>query len=128
MSHLMADARYGMLFGEHDEGRPPIYADYIDDAAYQYLPFNNQSIDQVLEMWKEKAHPNAALAYLHPEIRNVTVDKICHAAQKKLGLNTWANNESLTPDRLQHYRNIITACAKEGVPLTIITDYIDAFR
>lgn len=126
MSQRLPHARYGMLFAERDEMRP-IYADHQDDFKFRYLPFISNMIDMVDDTWKEEAHPEAVLSYMHPEIDTITQDTIQICSKQGFGINCWALFEHMTPERLELYKRTQKVMDEQNVPFTIITDYLDTF-
>lgn len=127
MSRLLPAARYGMLFAEKPEARA-IYADRGDDMAFQYLPFAPDFIGRVFSRWRQGAAPEAALKYLHPEAMTITPAALAACRDSGAGINCWAIFEELTPERRQYYLDLAARCAAQGVPLTIITDYIPEMK
>lgn len=127
MSHLMPNARYGMLFGERAE-TAPIYSDHHEDLRYHYLDFSDSTIDVVLDTWKKEANSRAHLAYVHPETDTITLDLIKSVSRHGLGINAWSLFEKMTADRRARYDRLAENAAAQGVPLTVITDYIEALQ
>lgn len=127
MSHVLPDAQYGMLFGEKAEPSP-IYADRREDFTCRYQPYSPAALESVLQAWRDKAAQGAALSYVHPEFVTLTPDSIMMAQAQGLGINSWALFEEMTPARKAAYTRLAEICEAEGVPFTVITDYIDAFR
>jgi glycerophosphoryl diester phosphodiesterase len=129
MSHLLPEAQFGMLFAENpqdgSEPKPkPIYADHRDDPHYQYLPFDPLHVDYVMNQWTLHAHPQTALAYVHPEIMSITPQKIDDMAKHGLGINCWALFEKFDETRAGIYKNTIACANEKKVQFTVITDYL----
>lgn len=127
MSRELPNAHFGMLFAEQNERRP-IYADRQDDPLCQYLPYRADEADMVMDVWAHNAPPSARLGYFHPEFASITSDTIAIAKRHGVGINSWALFEEMTPARHAAYLHMSEQCQTAGVPLTVITDYIDAFR
>lgn len=131
MSQVLPQAQYGMLFGEKPESSP-IYADRREDAACRYQPYHPAALEAVMAAWQGKtaqgAAQGAALSYVHPEFATLTPDSIMMAQAHGLGINSWALFEEMTPARKAAYMRIHDICEAEGVPFTVITDYVYAFR
>jgi hypothetical protein len=116
-----------MLFSDKPDARP-IYADRREDAACQYLPYTAASVAAVMKAWQDGAAKAAVLGHVHPEFVSLSPDTIMLAEAQGLGINSWALLEEMTPQRHAAYLQLAEACEAEGVPFTVITDYIDAFR
>lgn len=127
MSRELPAAQYGMLFGDKPDARP-IYADRRDDVACQYLPYTAASVAAVIKAWQGRAVSGTVLGYAHPEFASLSPDTIMLAEAQGLGINSWALFEEMTPERHAAYLRLADACDAEGVVLSVITDYIDAFR
>lgn len=127
MSHALPQARFGMLFGDKPDARP-IYADHRENPAYQYLPYDAAHAAIIMGLWRAGADGQARLGYFHPEYASLTADTVMLAEKHGAGINSWALFEEMTPTRRAGYDTLIDACEAEAVPLTIITDYIEAFR
>ena len=127
MTRLLPTAQYGMLFAEKPEARA-IYADHADDRRYQYLPFDPATVQEVQDIWVAEAQKAARLAYVHPEVQTINPQMIPLIQRAGMGINCWALFETLTPERQQTYRDMLDMCQQNGVPMTIITDYIDPIR
>lgn len=127
MSHVLPEAQYGMLFGDKPDPRP-IYTDRQDDPACQYLPYTGAYADRTMALWREGAARGVPLGYFHPEFASLTPDSVMLADRHAVGINSWALFEEMTPARHAAYMRLAEACQAEDVPLTVITDYIDAFR
>lgn len=123
MSHLLPQAKYGMLFADQQDARG-IYSNYRDNPRFQYLPFNADHADLVINIWQQEAQRDAKLEYAHPEIMTVTPDMVSYAAKRHLGLNVWALFEKPDQDRMAYYRNTALCADEKNVPFTAITDYI----
>lgn len=124
MSHVFPQAKYGMLFAEKQEREKPIYADHQDDPRYRYRQFTVQNVDLINREWRDRAHPNTVIDYVHPEIMTVDEDMIQACADRGLGINAWALYERLDAARVAAYQNVADLTAKKKVPFTIITDYL----
>ncbi len=127
MSRIMPDARYGMLFNDKPDARP-IYADRRDDLACQYMPYDAMHVAKVMELWGAQSGKGAVLGYFHPEFKTLNTDTVMLAEKYGVGINCWALFEQMTAARLDAYQRMAEACEAEGVPFSIITDYIRAFR
>ncbi|MFN7113046.1 MAG: glycerophosphodiester phosphodiesterase [Alphaproteobacteria bacterium] len=127
MSRELPAAQYGMLFGDKPDARP-IYADRRDDMTCQYLPYNAAALTAVMAAWQDSAAKGAVLGYAHPEFASLSPDTIMLAEGRGLGINSWALFEEMTPQRHGAYLQLAEACEAEGVPFSVITDYIDSFR
>ncbi len=127
MSHLLPNARYGMLFAE-DEYARSIYADHVDDVSYQYLPFDPAYLGRVLDHWAMDGSDLAKLSYLHPEVQSITSAMIAEAGKLGLGINCWALFEKMTEKRIEKYRAAGKECAAEKVFFSVITDYISEMK
>lgn len=126
MSHILPDAQYGMLFSDKPDARP-IYADQRENPACQYLPYTADSLEQVQKIWQARAAKSAVLGYVHPEFASLSPDTIMLAESAGMGINSWALFEEMTRKRHAAYLALGEACEAEGVPFTVITDFIDAF-
>lgn len=127
MSRLMPDARFGMLFNDKPDARP-IYQDRRDDLACQYLPYDAAHVAKVMALWQAQSGKGAVMGYFHPEFKTLNTDTVMLAEQYGVGINCWALFEEMTALRLGEYQRMAAACEAEGVPFSIITDYIDTFR
>ncbi|MES2729425.1 MAG: glycerophosphodiester phosphodiesterase [Pseudomonadota bacterium] len=127
MSHLVPEARYGMLYNEKTVSTP-IYADHGDDLKYRYLPFGIENMQYVAATWKDEGHADAQLSYVHPETRTITLELIAHAAIQGWAINTWDYLRAFDKSLVNDYRHIHQLCSDNGIPVTFITDYIPEMR
>lgn len=127
MSRIMPDARFGMLFNDKPDARP-IYADRRDDIACQYMPYDAMHVAKVMELWGAQSGKGAVMGYFHPEFKTLNADTVMLAEQYGVGINCWALFEEMNVGRFGEYQRMAEACEAEGVPFSIITDYIGAFR
>lgn len=127
MSRLLPTARYGMLFNDKPDARP-IYANRHDDMACQYMPYDALHVQRLMTLWQDGRGTGAELGYFHPEFKTLNSDTVMLAEKYGMGINCWALFEALDAVRHAGYRQIAAACEAEGVPFSVITDYIDAFR
>ncbi len=121
MSHIVPEARYGMLFNEKTVSAP-IYADHQDDPHYRYLPFDVHHVDEVRDSWAQLAHPDARLLYAHPETATITPEMVGHLAKCGLGINAWDFMRRFSDDLVAQYKDVHALCQTAGIPVTFITD------
>lgn len=127
MSHHFPQAQYGMLFAERGEVKN-IYADHQGDAPYQYLQFNAETVDFVLNEWRTQACAGVDLGYMHPEILTISHAMIDRVKQDGLGINCWALFEQLDAPRAEIYKDVAVYCDQQKVPFTVITDYLAGIK
>ena len=127
MSHLVPEARYGMLYNEKTDC-VPIYVDRQNNLNYNYLPFTTENIDLVNDHWRREAKSNARLFYAHPETATITPEMVDHLSVNGLGLNTWDFLQKFDTELVDRYKRIHQMCNDMSVPVTFITDYIPEMK
>ena len=123
MSHLLPQAKYGILFCENRVGGP-IYRNNKSNIYFQYWPLKKGYIDFALSVWQQRAHPQSKLGYIHPETMTVTKPIVAYAAERGLGINIWDFFAAFDRKRTEKINKIIGLCDEYNVSLTAITDYL----
>jgi glycerophosphoryl diester phosphodiesterase len=134
MSHAQPAAQFAFLTREYREGdehdpvKIGVYTNQTDDPLYQYLPFNQNTMDVLNKAWREQAHPQAQAqkrwVAMHPEIRTVNESMLDMMAQNKLAINAWGLFES-PQDFTGLYRLMFEQTDHRNIPCHAINDYAE---
>lgn len=112
------EARIGMLFSEKPE--PGASLRMFADGPEEYRLFTPDVIKEVCDRI-----PN--IKALHPEIQTLTRETVALAAERELGINTWAwleRSPLVDATFAAAADNAVKLCRQYHVPLTIITDHV----
>jgi glycerophosphoryl diester phosphodiesterase len=137
MTHAQPQAQFAFLTREYKDGdaqdpaKIGVYTNHQDDPLYQYLPFNQNTMDVLEKAWGREAHPQARnqnrWVAMHPEIRTVTEPMLDLMGKRKLAVNAWALLEGPN-DFVDLYRIMFAKADQKHISCHVMNDYADKMK